>query len=116
MMHPKIVVAMFTVFGFCGLEISEAIAQLPPPPASQQGLQEFQQTNQSGFSIGNNGGGVSLLQLLQNANFLNSKSAAEISAGQNETIDEASIQFRKQQRQQLGVTNPVLVDVTNPKK
>jgi hypothetical protein len=121
MMSPKIVVgvpkvfgAVFgAVFGVCGMEINGAIAQVPPPPVSQQSLQEFQQPTQSGFALGSNGTGLNLLQLLQNANLLNSKSAAEVSAGQKETIDEASIQFRKQQRQQLGITNPALVDGTN---
>lgn len=116
MVSPKIVVAVLTGLGVCGMEINGAIAQVPPPPVSQQSLQEFQQTNQSSFSLGGNGTGLNLLQLLQNSNLLNSKSAAEVSAGQNETLDEASIQFRKQQRQQLGITNPALVDGTNPKK
>jgi hypothetical protein len=120
MVSPRIAIAVLTVFGavfgVCGIEINEAIAQVPPPPVSQQSLQEFQQPNQSGFALGSNGSGLNLLQLLQNANLLNSKSAAEVSAGQKETIDEASIQFRKQQRQQLGITNPALVDGTNPKK
>jgi hypothetical protein len=123
MVSPKIVVAVLTVFGavfgVCGsnnMEINGAIAQVPPPPVSQQSLQEFQQPNQSSFSLGSNGSGLNLLQLLQNSNLLNGKSAAEVTAGQNETLDEASIQFRKQQRQQLGITNPALVDGTNPKK
>ena len=116
MVSPKIVAAVFTVFGVCGMEINGAIAQAPPPPVSQQSLQEFQQPNQSGFALGGNGTGLNLLQLLQNANLLNSKSAAEVSAGQNQTLDEASIQFRKQQRQQLNITNPALVNGTNPQK
>jgi hypothetical protein len=116
MMSPKIVVGVLTVFGVCGMETNGAIAQVPPPPVSQQSLQEFQQPNQSSFSLGGNGTGLNLLQLLQNANLLNGKSPAEVSAGQKETIDEASIQFRKQQRQQLGITNPALVNETNPKK
>jgi hypothetical protein len=114
---PKVFGAVFgAVFGVCGIEINGAIAQVPPPPVSQQSLQEFQQPNQSGFSLGSNGSGLNLLQLLQNANLLNSKSAAEVRAGQNETLEEASLQFRKQQRQQLGITNPALVNETNPKK
>ncbi len=118
MMYPKIVIATLTVLGVSsfGNNMNQAIAQVPPPPVSQQSLQEFQQPNQSSFAIGGNGSGLNLLQLIQNANLLNSKSPSEVAAGQNETLNEASLQFRKQQKQQLGVTNPALVDVTSPKK
>lgn len=117
MMQPKIVIAALTFIGAYGasMNFNSAIAQVPPPPVSQQSLQEFQQPNQSAFSLGGNGTGLNLLQLLQNADLLSGKSPAEVSAGQNETLDEASVQFRKQQRKQLGVTNPVLVNETSPK-
>jgi hypothetical protein len=117
-MLSKIVIATFTILGISGFEfMNKAIAQVPPPPPlSQQSLQEFQQPAQSNFSFGNSNSGVNLLQLLQNANLLNGRSSEDVSAGQKETIEEASVQFRKQQRQQLGVTNPVLVDNPTPIK
>ncbi len=93
-----------------------ATAQLPPLPTSQQSLQEFQQPNQSGFSTGSNGTGLNLFQLLQNSNFLSGKSAGEVGIGQKESLDEASVEFRKQQRQKLNVVNPILVEKPNPKK
>lgn len=100
-----------------GFFTETAIAQVPPPPLSQQSLQEFQQPNQSNFSVGGSNSGLNLLQLIQSANLLNSKSANEVRAGQNEALDEARIKFRQQQRQQLGVTNPVLLDAKDePKK
>lgn len=95
-----------TVLGFSSFN-GLAIAQVPPPSASQQSLQEFQQPNQSNLSFGGSSG-TNLLQLIQNVNLMNSRSAAEVMAGQRETIDEASAEFRKQQRQQLGVTSPLL--------
>jgi hypothetical protein len=116
MLYPQIVIAaVLSISYFNFYSNKEAIAQVPPPPLSQQSLQEFQQPAQSNFSIGGNGG-VNLLQLIQNANLLNGKSAAEVSAGQKESLDEASVKFRQQQRQQLGVTKPVLVEGANPPK
>jgi len=117
MIHSKQAIATFTILGiFNWANTITAIAQVPPPPVSQQSLQEFQQPSQSNFSLGNGGSGLNLLQLIQNANLLNGKSAAEVSAGQNETINDASVEFRRQQLQQLGVKNPVLIDNANPKK
>jgi hypothetical protein len=115
MIHSKHAIAALTVLGVFN-SASMAIAQVPPPPVSQQSLQEFQQPSQSNFSLGSNGSGLNLLQLLQNASLLNGKSAAEVSAGQKETINDASVEFRRQQRQQLGVNNPVLIDSATPKK
>lgn len=116
MLCPKIVVAAALGFYFgSGFGSDRAIAQVPPPPVSQQSLQEFQQPNQSNFSLGGSNSGLNLLQLIQNANLLNGKSAADVNAGQKETLDEASVKFRQQQKQQLGVTNPVLVEGAPPK-
>ncbi|AFY72952.1 hypothetical protein Syn7502_00820 [Synechococcus sp. PCC 7502] len=115
MKYPKFFVSALTVVGISGFS-NIAIAQTPPPLASQQSLQEFQQPAQSNFAIGNSGSGLNLLQLIQSASLLEGKSAKEVTVGQKETLDEASLQFRKQQRQQLGVTNPILVDGANPKK
>jgi len=117
MLYPRLFVTAFTVLGFSGFSnMNLAIAQVPPPPVSQQSLQEFQQPAQSNFSLGGTNSGLNLLQLIQNANLLNGKSASEVTAGQKESLDEASVKFRQQQRQQLGVTNPVLVEGTNPPK
>ncbi len=109
MAHPKLIIA--TVLAALFGTAFSAIAQPNSTPLSQQSLQEFQQSNQSAYSLGGSNG-LNILQLIHNSNLINGKSAGELSSSQQESLDSATQSFRLQQRQKLNVNNPAL---TTPK-
>jgi hypothetical protein len=114
-MRPlKLALATFSVItSLCGI-VSTAVAQSTTAPLSQQSLQEFQQNNsQSTYSVGGSGG-LNILQLIHNSNLTGGKSSDEIRSGQQESLDEATKEFRLRQLQKLNVNNPALV--TTPAK
>jgi succinate dehydrogenase/fumarate reductase flavoprotein subunit len=84
---------------------SGAIAQINTATTlSDQTLREAQQQEKSSLSIG--GSNLNILQLINNINLANGKSAEKFRADQAESLDDAVTNFRNQQRREIKISIP----------
>jgi hypothetical protein len=102
----------FTLLGssvlFAGSSLS-AVAQTVTTTQTTQSQQALQETQDSRslYSAGNSN--LNVMQLIHNANLLNGRSPEQFNNDQAESMNDAVLQFRSQQRK-LGVSSPSALD------
>lgn len=82
-----------------GLTISVARSTLAQTSPSQQDLPQSYQTNEKGSLSGSFGNDFNPFDLIHNARFANGRSNEEFDSDSNQNIDDAALEFKRQQQQ-----------------